>query len=181
MTQAGAGPRAATCCARIGLRREREGCSPWSPAMETRWSSASRDVVDGEVPAMLWRRRDDDDVREVEARTMVTASWLGAARNGVGKPPEGLRTPVRCEGDRVDVRLREKGNGRHQRVRKVKGTRGDQEVVALAHRVVVGVLKTAAASANSGERSRSTRDTKKREKGGRRERSARGRGWSARG
>ena len=41
-----------------------------------------------------------------------------------------------------------------------EGIRLDHKVVALAHRVVVGVLKTAAASVNSGERSRSTRVTK---------------------
>ena len=85
---------------------------------------------------------------------MVTTSWSGVARVGVGVRPEELRTPARYEGDRDVDWLREKKGQGPQRVRKVKGTRGDQEVVALAHRVVVGVLKTAAARTNSGEQIR---------------------------
>ena len=114
---------------------------------------------------MKFRRwRDDDDAREDEARTMVTVSWSGAARNGIGKRPEELRTPVRCEDDRVDVRLREKGKGGAQWVRKDKGRRADHKVVARTHWVAGGELDTAATTSNSGEGSWAARCARERGK-----------------
>ena len=121
------------------------------PAMATRCCRRLRKVDDGETPAMLRRRRGDDDAQEDEAMTMARSTWSGTARNGVEVRPEEYRTParVRVAGD-VDL-LCEKKNEGHQRVRTGERRRVDHKVVAQTHCVVAGESKTAAETSDSGE------------------------------
>ena len=128
----------------------------------------------------LRRRRGDDGVRDGVAKTMVRTARSGAARVGVGVWPERLRAPARCGVDRVVVRLREKKDERRQRVRQDEGKRRGQEVVAGTHRGDVGVLNTAAVTSNSGDEFLRPGCTREGERGVRRERRVRGRGWRAR-
>ena len=55
-------------------------------------------VDDDGAPVIAGLRKGDDEVRLDEGRTKVAATWSQAARSGVGKRPEKLRTPARRGG-----------------------------------------------------------------------------------
>ena len=65
-------------------------------------------------------------------------------------------------------------------MRKDEGTRGDQEVVALAHRAVAGVPKSVAEGSDSGELLSAKRGERERGKRGEWERRAGRREWGGR-